>query len=180
MAELQGDSMNEKTVKIGLVGFGTVGSGVLPNGLLTNDINKLLNDNTIQVGIELIGGTDQAKQIQLKMLENGKDVVTANKALLAEHGSQLYQAAHKYARCIAFEASCAGGIPIVSAIRTGLAANEITAMFGIVNGTCNYILSNMTAKNEDFAVALAQAQEKGFAEADPTLDISGGARRHIY
>ena len=150
----------------------------LPHGLLTNDINKLLNDNTIQVGIELIGGTDKAKQIQLKMLENGKDVVTANKALLAEHGNELYQAAHKYARCIAFEASCAGGIPIVSAIRTGLAANEITAMFGIVNGTCNYILSNMTAKNEDFAVALAHAQEKGFAEADPTLDISGGDSAH--
>jgi len=214
MAELQGGFMNEKTVRIGLVGFGTVGAGVaklliqnanaiaaktgirlvlacvvdidtesprtvqLPHGLLTNDINKLLNDNTIQVGIELIGGTDQAKQIQLKMLENGKDVVTANKALLAEHGNELYQAAHKYARCIAFEASCAGGIPIVSAIRTGLAANEITAMFGIVNGTCNYILSNMTAKNEDFAVALAHAQEKGFAEADPTLDISGGDSAH--
>ncbi len=212
--ELQGDFMNEKTVRVGLVGFGTVGAGVaklliedadsiaaktgirlvlacvvdidtesprpvqLPDGLLTSDINRLLNDNTIDVGIELIGGTGAAKQIQLKMLESGKDVVTANKALLAEYGNELYDAAHKNGRCIAFEASCAGGIPIVSAIRTGLAANEITAMYGIVNGTCNYILSNMTAKNEDFAVALAQAQEKGFAEADPTLDLSGGDSAH--
>jgi homoserine dehydrogenase len=126
----------------------------------------------------MIGGTDVAKQVQLKMLEAGKDVVTANKALLAECGNELYRAAHKNKRCIAFEASCAGGIPIISAIRTGLTANNITAMYGIVNGTCNYILSNMTAKGEDFSEALAQAQQKGYAEADPTLDISGGDSAH--
>jgi homoserine dehydrogenase len=97
---------------------------------------------------------------------------------LAEHGNELYRAAHKNNRCIAFEASCAGGIPIVSGIRTGLAANKILAMYGIVNGTCNYILSNMTAQDEDFAEALAQAQQKGYAEADPTLDISGGDSAH--
>jgi homoserine dehydrogenase len=112
------------------------------------------------------------------MLEAGKDVVTANKALLAEHGNELYKAAHKNDRCIAFEASCGGGIPIVSGIRTGLTANNITAMYGIVNGTCNYILSNMTAKGEDFSAALAEAQNKGYAEADPTLDISGGDSAH--
>jgi homoserine dehydrogenase len=112
------------------------------------------------------------------MLEAGKNVVTANKALLAEHGNELFRAAHKNNRCIAFEASCAGGIPVISAIRTGLAANNITAMYGIVNGTCNYILSNMTAKNERFSEALAQAQQKGYAEADPTLDISGGDSAH--
>lgn len=150
----------------------------LPDGILTNDLNKLLDDDTIQIGIEMIGGTDAAKQVQLKMLEAGKDVVTANKALLAEHGNELYRAARKNGRCIAFEASCAGGIPIVSAIRTGLSANNITAMYGIVNGTCNYILSNMTSDNEDFSEALAQAQEKGYAEADPTLDISGGDSAH--
>ncbi|MHC4156924.1 MAG: homoserine dehydrogenase, partial [Planctomycetota bacterium] len=93
--------------------------------------------------------------------------------LLAEHGSELYEAAHKHNRCIAFEASCAGGIPIISGIRTSLVANNITAMYGIVNGTCNYILSNMTAHDESFSEALAQAQEKGYAEADPTLDING-------
>jgi homoserine dehydrogenase len=150
----------------------------LPEGVLTDDLNRLLDDDTIQIGIEMIGGTDIAKQVQLKMLAAGKDVVTANKALLAECGNELYRAAHKNNRCIAFEASCAGGIPIVSAIRTGLAANNITAMYGIVNGTCNYILSNMTAKGEEFSESLAQAQEKGYAEADPTLDISGGDSAH--
>ncbi len=150
----------------------------LPEGILTDDLSRLLKDDTIQIGIEMIGGTDIAKQVQLKILEAGKDVVTANKALLAECGNELYRAAHKNNRCIAFEASCAGGIPIVSAIRTGLAANNITAMYGIVNGTCNYILSNMTAKKEEFSEALAQAQEKGYAEADPTLDISGGDSAH--
>ena len=150
----------------------------LPAGVLTDDLNKLLKDNSISIGVELVGGTGIAKQIQLKILHAGKDVVTANKALLAEYGGELYEAAQKNTRCIAFEASCAGGIPIISGIRTGLAANNITAMYGIVNGTCNYILSNMTSKNEDFADALRQAQAKGYAEADPTLDISGGDSAH--
>jgi homoserine dehydrogenase len=150
----------------------------LPDGILTDDLNRLLDDDTIQTGVEMVGGIDAAKHVQLKMLEAGKDVVTANKALLAEHGNELYRAAHKNNRCIAFEASCAGGIPIISAIRTGLAANNITAMYGIVNGTCNYILSNMTSKKKGFSEALAQAQEKGYAEADPTLDISGGDSAH--
>ena len=150
----------------------------LPEGILTNDIDRLLRDDTIQIGVELVGGTDAAKQVQLKMLGAGKDVVTANKALLAKHGNELYEAARKNNRCIAFEGSCAGGIPIVSAIRTGLVANNIAAMYGIVNGTCNYILTNMTTKNEDFSEALAQAQELRYAEADPTLDISGGDSAH--
>jgi len=150
----------------------------LPEGILTDDLNRLLQDKTIEIGIELVGGTDIAKDIQLKMLSAGKDIVTANKALLAQHGSELYRAARQAGRCIAFEASCAGGIPIVSAIRTGLTANEITSMYGIVNGTCNYILSSMTDKNLDFSEALAQAKEKGYAEADPALDINGGDSAH--
>jgi homoserine dehydrogenase len=150
----------------------------LPEGILTDDLNRLLSDDSIQIGIEMIGGTDIAKQVQLKILEAGKDVVTANKALLAEHGNELYRAARENNRCIAFEASCAGGIPIISAIRTGLTANNIVAMYGIVNGTCNYILSNMTSKGESFSDALSQAQQKGYAEADPTLDISGGDSAH--
>jgi len=206
--------MQERNVKVGLVGFGTVGSGVakiilenadaiavrtglrlqlacvvdidtesprqvkLPAGILTSDLNKLINDKDIQIGIELVGGTGIAKEIQLKMLTGGKNVVTANKALLAEHGAELYEAARRAGRCIAFEASCAGGIPIISGIRTGLAANNITGIYGIVNGTCNYILSNMTGKEEEFAEALAQAKQKGYAEADPTLDISGGDSAH--
>jgi homoserine dehydrogenase len=150
----------------------------LPDGVLTNDLDRLLNDDTIRIAVELVGGTDAAKDIQLKMLRAGKDVVTANKALLAEHGNELYKVARQSGRCIAFEASCAGGIPIISAIRTGLAANDIRAMYGIVNGTCNYILSNMTSYDKDFSEALAEAQEKGYAEADPTLDINGGDSAH--
>ncbi len=160
----------------------------LPDGILTDDLNRLLDDDTIQIGVEMIGGIDTAKQVQLKMLEAGKDVVTANKALLAEYGNELYRAAHENNRCIAFEASCAGGIPIISAIRTGLTANNITAMYGIVNGTCNYILTQMSEDRSQslspavcplsFSEALAQAQEKGYAEADPTLDISGGDSAH--
>jgi homoserine dehydrogenase len=150
----------------------------LPAGILTSDLNSLLNDKDIQIAIELVGGTKIAKDIQLKMLAAGKDVVTANKALLAEHGNELYSAAHKADKCIAFEASCAGGIPIISAIRTGLAANRIKAIYGILNGTCNYILSNMSKKDESFRTALKQAQDKGYAEADPTLDINGHDSAH--
>ncbi len=150
----------------------------LPQGLLTDDINTLLDDDSIQIAVELVGGTAVAKDIQLKMLRAGKHVVTANKALLAKCGNELYIAARKNNRCIAFEASCAGGIPIVSAIRTGLTANRITAIYGILNGTCNYILSSMTSENKDFAIALAEAQQKGYAEADPTLDINGGDSAH--
>ncbi len=159
------DTTSERPVKLG-------------DGILTNDLNKLLGDDSIQIGVELVGGTTAAKDIQLKMLAAGKDVVTANKALLAECGSELYAAARAAGRCIAFEASCAGGIPIIAAIRTGLAANRIEAIYGILNGTCNYILSNMSAKGEDFPAALAQAQQKGYAEADPTLDINGADSAH--
>ncbi|HPS54560.1 MAG TPA: homoserine dehydrogenase [Sedimentisphaerales bacterium] len=150
----------------------------LPAGILTGDVNRLLNDNSIDIAIELVGGTTFAKDLQIKMLQSGKHVVTANKALLAKYGTELRKVAAENNKCIAFEASCAGGIPIISAIRTSLAANNIEAMYGIVNGTCNYILSNMTVKNEDFATALKQAQKKGYAEADPTLDINGGDSAH--
>jgi homoserine dehydrogenase len=150
----------------------------LPEGLLTSDLDRLLGDSTITVGVELVGGTGVAKDIQLAILAAGKSVVTANKALLAEHGGELYRAAEAAGRCIAFEASCAGGIPIISAIRTGLSANRITAIYGIVNGTCNYILSNMTAGERDFGESLAEAQARGYAEADPTLDINGQDSAH--
>jgi homoserine dehydrogenase len=150
----------------------------LPAGVLTDDINAILKDDSIQIGVELVGGTTFAKKLQLAMLAAGKDVVTANKALLAEHGSELYKAAHDNKRCIAFEASCAGGIPIIAAVRTGLTANRIQAIYGILNGTCNYILSKMTSQNEDFPEALAQAQQKGYAEADPSLDINGTDSAH--
>jgi len=150
----------------------------LPDGVLTDDLERLLSDDSIEIAVEAVGGTGVAKDIMLRMLRAGKNVVTANKALLAEHGAELFRTARENNCCIAFEASCAGGIPIISAIRTGLAANDITAMYGIVNGTCNYVLSNMTAKGEAFSDVLAQAQQKGYAEADPTLDINGADSAH--
>ena len=150
----------------------------LPDGILTDDMNALLDDDSIDIGGELIGGTDYARDLHLKMLNKGKHVVTANKALLAKHGGELYSVARENNKCIAFEASCAGGIPIVSAIRTGLAANNIRAIYGILNGTCNYILTSMTSDAVDFADILKEAQEKGYAEADPTLDINGGDTAH--
>ena len=151
---------------------------VLPDGVLTNDIHRLLDNPEITIGVELIGGTGAARTLQRELLKAGKDVVTANKALLAEHGTELYQVARDNGRCIAFEASCAGGIPIITAMRTGLVANDIQAMYGIVNGTCNYILSSMSEEGMGFSETLAQAQAKGYAEADPTLDINGGDSAH--
>ncbi len=150
----------------------------LPEGILTDDLGRLLGDDSVEIAVETVGGTGIAKDIQLQLLRAGKNVVTANKALLAEHGNELFSVARQNNRCIAFEASCAGGIPIVSAIRTGLAANDIKAMYGIVNGTCNYILSKMTAKGAAFSDVLAEAQQKGYAEADPTLDINGTDSAH--
>ncbi len=180
----QGDSIAQKTgIRMQLkrivdLDTTTERPVVLPDGVLSDDLDALIRDSEIEIGIELIGGTGVAKDIQTRLLQAGKHVVTANKALLAVHGTELYRIAQDQDRCIAFEASCAGGIPIVSALRTGLAANDIQAMYGIVNGTCNYILSSMSDKGMCFDDALAQAQEKGFAEADPTLDINGGDSAH--
>jgi homoserine dehydrogenase len=150
----------------------------LPGGILTDDLQRLLNDKSIDIAIELVGGTSFAKDLVLKMLQAGKHVVTANKALLAEQGADLYRAALKAKRCIAFEASCCGGIPIVSALRTGLSANKISALYGIFNGTCNYILTHMTQSGAAFGDVLKAAQKKGFAESDPTLDIDGTDTAH--
>ena len=151
---------------------------VLPEGLLSSDIDDILGDPTIDIVVELIGGTTIAKDIQISILNAAKHVVTANKALLAKYGPELYSIARENNVCIAFEASCAGGIPIISAIRGGLAANGIQAIYGILNGTCNYILSNMTDKGSAFQDVLKEAQKKGYAEADPTLDINGGDSAH--
>lgn len=150
----------------------------LPQGVLTDDLDVLLNDKSIDIALELVGGTTIAKDIQLKLIHSGKDVVTANKALLAERGSELFPEAINTGRCIAFEASCCGGIPIISAFRTGLAANKINGIYGIFNGTSNYILSNMTRNGSQFSDVLKKAQAKGFAEADPTLDINGVDTAH--
>ena len=133
----------------------------------------MLADDSVQVVAELVGGTTIAKTIIEKALTAGKHVVTANKALLAHHGVELWTLARQNNVCISFEGSCAGGIPIVGALCGGLLGNRIDALFGIVNGTCNYILSEMTTRGQSYAEALTQAQADGLAEANPTLDVAG-------
>lgn len=150
----------------------------LPEGVLHDDLERVLNDPDVSIAVELVGGTTFACDIEKKLLAAGKHVVTANKALLAERGQEIYEAARENDRCVAFEASCCGGVPLIGAIRAGLAANNINAIYGIVNGTCNYILSGMSTEGKSYATALKEAQEAGFAEADPTLDVNGGDSAH--
>jgi len=150
----------------------------LPPGLMTDDLGRLLADDETQIAIELVGGTTVARDIVLRCLAAGKDAVTANKALLAHHGRELYAAARQAGRCIAFEASCGGGIPLVESIRRGLVGNRVQAIYGIVNGTCNYILTEMVAGGQTYAEALAGAKAAGYAEADETLDVSGADSAH--
>jgi homoserine dehydrogenase len=137
------------------------------------DGNLVVNHPDIDIVIELIGGYGIAKDLVLKAIHNGKHVVTANKALLATHGNAIFQAAQDKGVIVAFEAAVAGGIPIIKALREGLTANRIEWIAGIINGTTNFILSEMRDKGLDFATALAQAQQLGYAEADPTFDIEG-------
>jgi homoserine dehydrogenase len=138
------------------------------------DALALARHPKVDVVVELIGGAEGiAKKLCETALANGKAVVTANKALLALHGTELAQAAEKAGQALRFEAAVAGGIPIVKALREGLVANRILGVYGILNGTCNYILTEMRASRRDFAVVLAEAQAKGFAEADPSFDVDG-------
>jgi homoserine dehydrogenase len=206
--------MNDKFVKVGIIGLGTVGSGVAEillkeKQLLKNrtsaqielktvvDVNwsksldldlseviksskaeDILNDPEIDVVVETVGGIEPAKTFISKALKNGKHVVTANKALIATHGRDLFQLAFDNKVYLMFEASVGGGIPIIKALREGLVANNIHSIFGILNGTSNYILTKMHTANVSFAEALKEAQELGFAEADPTLDVEGGDAAH--
>jgi homoserine dehydrogenase len=145
----------------------------LPSGLLSDDAQALLDDPDIQVVIELIGGYEPARTFVLQAIRNGKHVVTANKALLALHGDEIFLAAEQAGVNVMFEAAVGGGIPLISAIKENLGANEFTSIFGILNGTCNYILSRMDEEGEDFDNVLKDAQAMGIAEADPTFDIEG-------
>lgn len=141
--------------------------------ILTTDANEILNDPDIDIVVELIGGYGYAKEFILKAIEKGKHVVTANKALLAIHGDEIFKATYKKGVDIGFEASVGGGIPIIRAMKEGLVANRIESIYGIVNGTTNYILTKMTAEGQNFGDVLKVAQEKGYAEADPTFDVEG-------
>jgi homoserine dehydrogenase len=146
---------------------------LIDKALLTSDANLVLNDPAIDIIVELMGGTTLAKDYIISALKKGKHVVTANKALLAEHGLELFALASERGKNIYFEASVGAGIPIIKSIKEGLVANKFSAVFGILNGTSNYVLTQMSKENCTFANALSAAQAKGFAEKDPSLDIQG-------
>lgn len=145
----------------------------LPKGVLTDNVDEVVNDPEIKVVAQTIGGLEPERTIMLRLLESGKDVVTANKALLAEHGPELFDRARELGRSIAFEAAVAGGIPIIANISQCLSANQILSLDGILNGTTNFILSKMHDEGVAYADALKEAQRLGYAEADPTLDVDG-------
>lgn len=145
----------------------------LPAGVLSDDLTRITRDPEIKAVAHLLGGLEPARTVMLKLLESGKDVVTANKALLAEHGPELFDRARELGRSIAFEASVAGGIPIVANISQCLSANQILSLAAILNGTSNFILTQMEEEDSSYAEALAEAQRLGFAEADPTMDVDG-------
>lgn len=147
-------------------------------GVLIDDAWAVVNDPAIDIVVEMIGGETIAKELILKAIENGKQIVTANKALLAAHGNAIFRAAAEKGVDLAFEASVGGCMPLIKTIRESLAGNRIQAMIGILNGTCNYILSKITDEGSPFAPTLAEAQAKGYAEANPTLDVEGHDTAH--
>ncbi|MEE4263295.1 MAG: homoserine dehydrogenase [Desulfobacteraceae bacterium] len=149
-----------------------------PAGVLTNDAQKVLNDPEVDMVIEMIGGEGIAKDLMLQAINNGKHIVTANKALLAAHGNELFAAAARKGVDLAFEASVGGCMPTIKSMRESLVGNHIRSMSGILNGTCNYILSKIEAEGVAFEEALAEAQRQGYAEADPTLDVGGFDTAH--
>jgi len=150
----------------------------LPPGVLINDAKALIDDPAVDIVIELIGGYDAAKRVILDALAKGKPVVTANKALLAVHGEDIFEAAARHKVDLGFEASVGGGIPVIRALMEGLAANTILSLYGIINGTSNYILSRMANEGKGFDETLVEAQRAGYAEADPTFDIAGTDSAH--
>lgn len=192
--------MKEKIVKVGILGLGTVGTGVikiikkhsnikivkvavrdinkkrdvdLPLDILTTDVMNVVNNPEIDVLIEVIGGIDIAYNAIIVAIKSGKHIVTANKELISKKGSEIFDLAKQYNVSVLYEASVAGGIPIIMPIKQSLAANEIEKVAGILNGTTNYILSKMESEKAEFKDVLAEAQELGYAEADPTDDVDG-------
>jgi homoserine dehydrogenase len=145
----------------------------IPSGVLTDNPSQVVEDPDIDIVVELIGGYEPAKELILAAIARGKHVVTANKALLAVHGAEIHDAARRAGLTIGFEGSVGGGIPVIKALKEALAANRIVSIYGIINGTSNYILSKMTDEERSFADVLAEAQRAGYAEADPTFDVGG-------
>jgi homoserine dehydrogenase len=144
----------------------------------THDVFQIADDPAVDVLVELIGGLEPARELVLRAIERGKHVVTANKALIAVHGNEIFRAAQEHGVIVAFEAAVAGGIPIIKAIREGLSANRINWVVGIVNGTSNYILTEMAENDGGYGPALKEAQRLGYAEADPTFDVGGVDAAH--
>lgn len=152
----------------------------LPTGdaLLSSSADDVLGDGAIDIAVELIGGTGYAREFVLEALRRGKHVVTANKALLARHGPEIFREAERHDVSVYFEASVGGGMPVIKTIREAMIGNDISSARTIINGTCNYILTRMTHEGRPFAEILAEAQAKGYAEADPELDVGGGDSGH--
>ncbi|MGD8688148.1 MAG: homoserine dehydrogenase, partial [Syntrophobacterales bacterium] len=150
----------------------------LPRKILSTQVEDILEDEEIRIVVELIGGMEPAKTFLLEAMKRGKHVVTANKALLAVHGNELFAAAREHQVNIAFEGAVGGGIPLIRALREGLVANRIGHIYGILNGTANYILTRMAREGTTFAEALKEAQAQGIAEADPSLDVEGVDAAH--
>jgi homoserine dehydrogenase len=157
---------------------GKVRSVEAPAELFTQNLDDLLNDGSIRVVVELMGGIETPRAFVKKAIQAGKIVVTGNKALLAEHGQEIFHLAHEHRVPVFYEAAVAGGIPIIKVVRESFIGNRFESIHGILNGTSNYILSRMTDTGMDFAAALAEAQQLGYAEADPTLDINGWDAAH--
>jgi len=150
----------------------------IPQSLMTTDWQSVVNDPQVHLVTELVGGTTLARTMILAALKLGKPVITANKALLSAHGEELFAAAQRHGTNLYYEASVCGGIPIIKALREGFVGNRITHLYGIVNGTCNYILTRMKLEGADFAEMLKGAQAQGYAEAEPSLDVDGWDAQH--
>jgi len=181
--KLNGDLLSSRIgarVRIGRIAVRSLKrvSPKIPRSLLTDDWRELIDNPNIHIIAELIGGTTVAREVVLAALKAGKPVVTANKALLSAHGEELFAAAKRFGANLYYEASVCGGIPIIKALREGFVGNRIHALYGIVNGTCNYILTRMKLEGADFSDVLADAQRLGYAETPPDLDIDGHDAAH--
>ncbi|MDJ0571327.1 MAG: homoserine dehydrogenase [Pleurocapsa sp. MO_192.B19] len=159
--------------KVGVRSLDKPRSPELAAGVLTTDLEAIVSDPEIKIVVELLGGLEPARSLILKAIANGKHIVTANKAVIARHGAEIYTAANKAGVYVLLEAAVGGGIPVIKPLKQSLGVNRIQTVIGIINGTTNYILTQMTQEGADFAAVLAEAQKLGYAEADPTADVDG-------
>lgn len=160
-------------VKVGVRSLDQVRSPELPAGVLTTDLEAIVNDPEIEIVVELLGGLEPSRSLILKAIANGKHIVTANKAVIARYGAEIYNAANSAGVYVLLEATVGGGIPVIKPLKQSLGVNRIQTVIGIINGTTNYILTRMTEEGAAFDEVLVQAQQLGYAEADPTADVDG-------